>query len=996
MLSQDARDNFLHRCCVQISSDLSNETVLASEIQHTLRFVNEHAQAHPKEITRALVWRVVDTEKTELDDRVGAWLLLNAVLMYCTEEKRLHLCASIIEEINSFLPDLIAHHWCFGRNTSRLDTLGANGGSTNGEDVLDAYGPGVVAALFADKNASPSRSKELRSKGLELLETWKKVWRGDVYQRLKQATRTAEQRGSKATKDGSERLRVPPDFRDSLHRLRRRKSRPSLSHHLLRCYGWTPPAPAAAEAPVQESGDVAAAGAVMGDIAPMSNSSYIKTCLPVPASTVEVDALDTVMHPHARMWLHELVEKKGGCPRCDVWTHTEAQCPCERPFVRFPMITANGQQNNYRRSHYYSLLQKDRGGVSRRNAAEILFKHRIRLPLVYEEALDCIVNLIKNAEPYDQLLDAFDTVRGATTGPRERHAMWIHASYGILPSSTVFGKPNDEALSPAMERVHGFLKKSRRFREWDQLLQSVEVLDIHFRQAKLPAQMYQSIKEVQETNSFFHCLIDGSLPEEYPPDLYACVPTEVQLLRPVKDILCYNCLEPFHAATHCTRRKEPWDLHVARNLLKEHNLLAMKYPEESHLLEEALKAIDMSDRKAKRFRKDELFLAVKLINDNRIPYCKTCDAMGHGTRWCEVEARRVLEQHHLKVIDIRLNPGLVQDRIQRLRADRNVRDSSRLSDAWEVLGKDKAYPESFLTAIKELTDARIPLAAARYSTATVRAFLLYVKSNDLLQHLAQLQVDNFPDVCLFCDSYYHASEDCEKAKDEERGFLREVRYNGLTLWEYLRKEEWYNRHFPTDFTKGQEAVVRLANQFKDDYSPGGVGRRMFEEYHNLSNTFVDRRYGENSKHAAVLAHESRHQHNKWNLGINHAPNPLDTPLSQLVLCSDADAGGEQVPSDEIGVLEMNSSFVEANINSNGSSNQVDNFSGYNRGGLLETPNIGELMPIGSDVEGGMRRSLLPPPVQEIETFTTSALMEPSKKRSREADGNDFGGGESLF
>ncbi|ESL07398.1 hypothetical protein TRSC58_04912 [Trypanosoma rangeli SC58] len=813
---------FLHRCCVQVSSALADDAAVAAETQHTLRFVRDHACDYPGEITRALIWRVVDTDNDEVQDRLGAWSVLNAVLAECADVKQPLSTTAVAEKISLFLPYLISYRWFSLRGVSQANV--ARSQSTLA--LLSEYDKVVPASVLTGDDfrlGDARKEQEVQTKYREFLVTWKVVWRHDVYQRFKEAVRQTEASGTRLSPKDQPYLDIPATFRDSLRRLRRRNPRPSIAFHVLSCYGWVPPSEAAAT-PLEAMRGVN--GVNEGQLS--SNNDYAKRCPAVPGSVTEIERIDPAAHPRVRQWLRKLVEAGGGCRLCDVWQHTEARCPCELPFIKVPLSDGNPNLNFHRRRRGV-----ERPTLTYLEAVEKLFRYGIRLPLSLEKSLDRIVSLIEEETSYEELLEAFDTVRGAVTGPLERHALWLHASYRLKPSRTVFDKPSDDALSPAMEKAEKHFKVHRRFREWDQLLQSVEVLDSQYRRAELSPGLQRNIDEVRETKSFFFCLIDGSQTAEYVPQSYARVPEEVLQLRPVKDILCTVCLEPFHVAARCSKGSEPWDLSVARVVLEEHGLLSMRYPEERHMFDNALRSIDEDDRKAKEFRKKELSLAVKLAHESRVPYCRLCNIMGHSIRRCEEGARRTLHRHSIKEVDMRLNPHLVQRKIKQLRDAHDEREGRWLTEAWELLGKGRTYPDSFLSAIRELEDARIPLAAARYSTDAVQGFLLFIKSNDLLQHLQPLRDERFPEVCLFCDSYHHGSELCDRAKAEERGFLTELRRYGLTLWQYLRAPERYDERFPTDYAKGRETVVGLARQFEEDYSPGGIARVRFLENNGL-------------------------------------------------------------------------------------------------------------------------------------------------------------------
>lgn len=86
-------------------------------------------------------------------------------------------------------------------------------------------------------------------------------------------------------------------------------------------------------------------------------------------------------------------------------------------------------------------------------AIDKLYRYQIPLPLHTDLVLDRMTQLIREEQPYEELLFAFDLVRGAVTGAPQRHALWLHASYNLLPSKTVFDKVSDRALSPSLQRA---------------------------------------------------------------------------------------------------------------------------------------------------------------------------------------------------------------------------------------------------------------------------------------------------------------------------------------------------------------------------------------------------------------------------------------------------------------------------------------------------------------------------------------------------------------
>ncbi|KAG5483145.1 hypothetical protein CUR178_04719 [Leishmania enriettii] len=830
MLAGGVDEQFLHRCCVQLSAALVDTTVLNTEQGNAIRFAKQHAAAHPREVARALVWRVVDSADDTLDqsvneDRAGAWSVLTAVVAECGDSRSEVFRTSLGDHLASLLPYLVGYRWFTSVRSVQ------EGGFHSSAEVVLNYDKVVPASLingFSARNVDAYAVAMMSRRYRKYLTVWKAVWRPDVYQSLKDMAKRVEATGNFLPPMAEDVLLVPDGYRESLWRLRRTAPRPGITLQLLRNYGW----PMAATP--RENNNTTRA------------PNYI-----LPKTEAELRQLDLAMHPTVLQWLKTMHQKRGGCTGCDSWDHTDVRCPCEVPFWRSP------SDENAMKTHR-ALVATATGGAALPvltyvQSARILYASNLRLPLRVPEALDAITKLIRDEKPYEELLAAFDTVRGAVTGPRERHALWRHASYQLLPSKTVFAKPHDEALSPCMKKIRNLFRSSRRFQEWEQLLDAVDVLDMCFRRRDVCRRTRHSLDEVQATVSFFFCLVDGSLAASFNPATYARVPEDVEAVAPLKDNLCRVCLEPFHTAVNCPlvrkdeeaeyRRHstganatkpviEEWDLQVARRVLEDNECLFMKYPAEAYRLAAAMERIDRDDRPAKDFRKAELQLAVKLIHERRVAVCPQCNVTGHSLRSCELRAYRALSRESLRPIDVRLDPHKLRHCIRRY-ASEDVAHGELL-DAMDLYGRGAhLLPTAFSKAIREMDDARIPLAAARYATDTVQSFLLFSNSTDLLQHLRQFRAPRFPEVCVFCDSYHHRSEDCTRCRQDERGYLQELRRTGLTLWTYLLHRDAYDQLLPTDYVRGKESVLALVEQLETDYRPGGIGRSRFFKDNDL-------------------------------------------------------------------------------------------------------------------------------------------------------------------
>lgn len=832
MLPSGLDEQFLHRCCVQLSAPLADLTVLGTEQANAVRFARQHATSYPRELARALVWRVVDSADDTLDqsvneDRAGAWSVLTLVVAECGDATSELFRSSVGDQLAGLLPYLVGYRWGTSVRSAQEDGLRYNA------DLVLNYDKVVPASLingFNARSVDVHAVAAMQRRYRKLLATWKAVWRPDLYQTLKDMVKRVEASGNFLPPMAEDALVVPSAYRESLWRLRRTAPRPSIALTLLRNYGW-------AMTPV-----------------PRENNNTVRApSYTLPTTDAELRRLDPSMHPTVFRWLKILVQRRGGCATCDSWDHTEARCLCENPFWRSPSDESGTKTHR-------ALVATATGGaalpmLSYVQAARILYAANLRLPLRVPEVLDAVTRLIRDEKPYEELLAAFDAVRGAVTGPRERHALWRHASYQLLPSKTVFGKPHDDAFSPCLQKIHHLFAGTRRFGEWELLRDAVDVLDVCFRRSDLPTQARHHLDEVQATASFFFCLVDGSLAASFNPATYARVPEEVEALAAYKDNLCRVCLQPFHTAVTCPQVREDeeaehrrhssgssatspvveeWDLQVARRVLEDSDCLFMKYPAEAHRLAAAMEHIDGDDRPAKDFRKAELQLAVKLIHERRVPVCAECNVTGHTLRNCERRAYRALKAESLLPIDVRLNPRVLRECLRRYTsADAAY---AELQDAQDMYGRGaNLLPTAFVRAVREMDDARIPLAAARYATDTVQSFLLFSNSTDLLQHLRQLREGRFPEVCIFCDSLHHRSEDCSQCREDERAYLRELRRTGLTLWTYLQHRDVYDQLLPTDYTRGKESVLALVEQLEADYRPGGVGRSRFFKDNDLPN-----------------------------------------------------------------------------------------------------------------------------------------------------------------
>lgn len=799
-----------------------------AEISCGHEFICRYADSYSREICRALVWRIVDADPGY--DLYGAWSQL--VSIYRLAEKNRSVEVRLLGQLEPFLAHLIRARW-FTRAGAR--------GNERTEDPLDAVkrqlgiqaacssapsstssspaagaAYGTVAGTGAGGPTPEELINELTLKFKNLESAWLGLLQRDFANALHAVMKEVREKGNMMDDKERKYLSVPSPFRDSLGKLRRRHPRPTNVCDVACWFGWE----------TERKQD-------------FNNPQGLPTQL-------DVEAL-CPMHPTAKTWLLKLAQGKC-CILCDTWRHDFQHCPCEAAVKALqPQPLAGGAEGGPRRPPRPPVV------MSYGEAIAKLARYDIQMPIEAGMVLDRIVSLINKELPYEDVMQAFDVVRGFPSGVEDRRALWIHASYNLLPSHTVFKKPSDSISSPAMKKAAAFLTANRRYNELDLLERAVDHLDDIYRKNSLPKRVMKDIDEIKDNHSFLFCFSDSTFePGRFSADQCCQCIAEEKALRPYFNVLCKNCLEPFHTAEHCSV-KEPWDYQCARSVLTVHGLLEMRYPDEASKIDDAKRSVDESDMfSRKEHIKATIDLAVAMIFERKVFYCFRCKIFGHSTKKCEVTVLDNLSTlTRLTQIEVKLRPELLSDVINDERC--SERDKKKLQDCYNYLVGDKlqfAYPREYDQAIVTLMRYRVDPSAARYCPEAVEKFLLATNQLHLLMSVRTCQEAKFPDLCFLCVGGRHTTVECRKVHDDEKNFLLELQDQQIPLQAFavstLCPEHPLNvqRKFHTFVTKstrfptGRTSVIKTLHQYCDDYGPQGKKR---EDWLNGQRDAVERR-----------------------------------------------------------------------------------------------------------------------------------------------------------
>lgn len=854
--------DFLHRCCVQFSPEFTAKNYVEELASHH-QFVTRYVEQHCDEIARALVWRIVVA--TGGYDLLGAWRLLTS--MYDVASSDSGVEGALLNRLDAFLLPLISAKWFSTKGTvqqpstkrsdadddpledmkmklgitasrvaSRAGTIVVS--STTSPEAAAANTQEATAAAYpataTDSVAAALDLKAVQDAFRELAETWLKCLRHDVASSIRRQIRKVSEQGNYMEPKVVKYLSFNEHFDDSLHKLRRKFPRPSNVKDVARYYGWK----------LEDHVDT------------MSNP------LGLPRAE-DVDGLSP-MHPAAKQWLLKLAAGSC-CLECDSWRHNYSHCPCVMGYQSLlPLPPREGA----------ALPPRHRPALGPQlmpfgDAVAKLGRYGISLPITptsIAKALDCVVQLIGKEMPYEDLLRALDSARGFSSTAAERHALWIISSFNLLPSMTVFAPrsgPHDQTAT-IQRAEHHLVDKMHRLKDFHKLDDAIETIASFYRDGKLPFDPQDALDELVKDKKYPYafCFFDGTEGMD-PFSVEECsYPDLLRHVRPYLHCLCQRCLTPFHKAEACKNAyKQPWDLRVALQVLDDHKIDRFTRSDAlDERLETAYTSVDIQvlDSKENAFRKKQIQLAAQLLFHNKPLYCRACDMFGHSRARCEVSIQNALRQANLSITDIRLNPRKLEAAIARA----SEADRRPLEDAKQAYVERNSYPPRYATTVARLQAERFSVAVARYSPDAMEQYARYTNATDIIPFIEVCIEPRFPDVCVFCDSIHHATQDCDQCRSSERDFLSELEQQGVTLLQFslahlcpekLRKVatcdpanialQAVSRNpsaivsMPTGFPEGRAAVLKyLQTHCVDPYVRGGLKRVQYDSLQSSLNT----------------------------------------------------------------------------------------------------------------------------------------------------------------
>jgi hypothetical protein len=511
------------------------------------------------------------------------------------------------------------------------------------------------------------------------------------------------------------------------------------------------------------------------------------------------------VHPRVVEWMSKLATC-GYCVECDTWKHPGLRCPNSLACIEAGAIKDELVAATVLRSvGCEAVLAGDAGAAG---------KGRV---------LDAVVKRIGNDQPFEPILAAYDFVRGEPTTPAERSALFIHASYNILPGATVFGAQ----AATAVERARQHLRGLRRHTELERVEQAVTTLQVGFN-GVVSHELEDAIHVVRRERLFLfeplgltekkaRRLRDGEA-EPFPFDAAAAPRNKyVQKLHVVARRLCRQCLSTNHAAARCTddgdqadpkerQRGELWDHYVARIVLDGNpagSLLGIRLgKDDDHKVEAALGDANGAAAKTR------IHMALEVLCKNDVPYCQNCHLYGHGTKKCVATHSRVLHFHGVSEVDARMDsgflraaheqlrqqgPAMLTDGASELERAEELRDELRRVEECMEYYQAQAFPRRYFRAAQALngyaqqSGAPLNLAAAKFLPQRAAAYAAAHGLHHLLDAIHTAAEKGFPAVSLFLSAPGGTLERMpltDPAKASMAAFLGELQARHVTLEEY--------------------------------------------------------------------------------------------------------------------------------------------------------------------------------------------------------------------
>jgi hypothetical protein len=832
------QETFAKKCCIQFSPMFRSLRTAAKDVAAFREFIVMHAHEHGEVMARVIVWRLaaaadgsgsVSESSSNAADLFGAWSLvvyafrlseLSQENLAATDYSPQALQWDLVRLLEPFLKHLVEAYWFgggakFGTASGDLEELLVNSNGNRAADAIEVGevlddmkrrlflryarqqnhqslniarniaqpGAGGVGAPISSNNAA-TVDVEVSAAYRQLEAQWLGMMRRDYAEEFKRLFSRVRARGNAPMSKETERfVRPPARFYEYLASMRLDAPRPSHIKEVQEVY--------------------------FAYERKKKNNSNTNTN--DDEEEHHHQHLSTAIHPRIISWFRKL-KHEAHCEKCDTWKHDKARCPCvlgvQRLAPRRPPANAPP-----------GAKPRPPPTLSYGEAVAKLAQYEIKVPPVNNAAvLDLVTQMIMSELPYDTVLEAFDVVRGYRTGVTERHALWLHAGYNLLPSKTALADDSD-SMSACMLRVKTHLEKSHRVGEYLRLEDAVDMLNDIFKRNRLPSYIADDLEVIRDSTrssrrrrrndsyfdrvpgGFFFLHLEYPTMDDFPASDFAR--GDLSIIEPFAGYLCRNCLTPFHRAECCTVRKQSWDLHVAQTILDYYGLVGLRQEEFdqrrgdvcTRLISDC--TMDEGDRDLKQ-QKIEFDVACALLErggpgGKAVPYCGRCKVYDHSGRTCEEDLKVTMQRNKWSETYCRLYPHVIEGVIQR--EERMFEDQKRravdegqpeprepmslkkLKDVrYAYCHASKVFPSRYGAAVELFERRGYELHAARYSPEAFSRLVVACGLADLKAAFDVVCEPNFPEVCIYCGSVMHDSTDCDRArgKQSEIQFIREL------------------------------------------------------------------------------------------------------------------------------------------------------------------------------------------------------------------------------